>query len=179
MILQDFIAVVSLLASFVLEVVSELFLGFVLSVAEAFTKGLFHLFAAHVLEAALGEVARVLDEVSHVGHHERRDFVTVETVTIEQAHDLYLALLTLYDDEEAVLIWPILRTLLRYEFNILVRKDFLILLIEVLQDVPIVQQGLIIEEQELVFMLLLGVAQVVQPTGHDHIRRIHVVELIV
>ena len=120
-----------LLSLFDFELVPKLVLYFVLCISEQFSKGLLDFVLSHLAQITLSEIFGVLDEVSHLGHHEARYLVAVEPVPVEQAHDLDLSLLAHCYHKEIVLIWSLLAALLRQKFNLLVRKQLAIFRIEV------------------------------------------------
>ena len=65
--------------------------------------------------------------------------------------------------EEAVLIHPIFLTFLAAKFDVLVMKQFPVTWIEVAKDISSIENGFRIIEKVFVFILFLGIAQIIDP----------------
>jgi hypothetical protein len=150
------------------QVVAELRFDLVLCVSEALSYQLVDFIVwklAQVLRSA-----RVLHELGHLTHGKARHKMAVQAMPIENSEyfDILLAINIILDNrEERVLIDLGVLPFLAGEFNIL--KLFLIVSFKVLQNVLSVQNGLRIVEQDLVLPVVLGIPQVIDPSGDQHV----------
>ena len=154
-------------ALFAEQVRPVLLLELILSVSEALLHRRLHLFLLKELEVAGREPLRVLDVVGHGAHNEGRDLLPVEAVPVKDAHDLHV--LAIDNHKEVVLILSLIVAFLAEEFYLTLLEQLLVLVVEVLQEVLLVEDGLAVEELDLLLAGLLRVPEVVEPTGHEYV----------
>ena len=138
-----------------------------MSVSEALLHRRLHLFLLKELEVAGREPLRVLDVVGHGAHNEGRDLLPVEAVPVKDVHDLHV--LAIDNHKEIVLILSLIVAFLAEEFYLTLLEQLLVLVVEVLQEVLLVEDGLAVEELDLLLAGLLRVPEVVEPTGHEYV----------
>ena len=108
----------------------------VLRILETHSQRLLHIRVRNtcitVEKVHLTELARVLNVVQHLAHHERRDKLAVGAVSIEDAEDLHVSI---DNGEEIVLVYRAKLAFLAGELNVFIVQDVSIFMRKIILNI--------------------------------------------
>jgi hypothetical protein len=141
-------------------------LSHILSVSKTLSNCFFNLFVRHAFDVRFSKALAVLNVVDHCPHGVGGNFVSIDAMTIKDAHVLYFVF-GYY--EEVVLVDFLASTFSAAELYFLVGKLASIVFLEVVENISVVENGFRVIEKDLFLQFFLRVAKVIYPGCDEHV----------